>query len=211
MADQTESISFPKRLVRHIISALAASLVLLAIYLKYMALRNGFVFAVFGAMLLYILMFFLFIFRHASITANVKPSHCFIAMSGTLLPLLMEIEPTRLDWLNWISLPIELVGIVLSVIAMYTLGRSFGIFAAKRAIKTNGVYRMIRHPLYAGESLWVFAFILQNLSLYNVLLFAVQSACQVHRILQEEALLQADEQYTLYAETVPWRLIPGLF
>ena len=211
MDHQVASVGMMQRLLRHVISALAACMVLFGIYCKYLAFKKEFGFAAIGAILLYVLMFFLFVFRHTSTEATVKPSHCFIAVGGTLLPLLLEVEPTHVVWLQWISIPIEVVGILLSVTALYTLGRSFGIIAAKRKVKTHGVYQKIRHPLYAGESVWFLAVLLQNLSPFNLIVFAVQSACQVQRILEEETLLKSDESYALYMQQVPWRVVPGIF
>jgi protein-S-isoprenylcysteine O-methyltransferase Ste14 len=209
--ENEQQAPFKQRFVRQLVSALAACLVLLAIYSKVLAFKKGFWLPSVGAILLYILMFFLFVFRYPTQEASVKPKSWIFAVSGTLLPMLLTLDKGTPAFMHWISIPIELAGIVLSVIALYTLGRSFGIVAAKREIKTHGVYQAIRHPLYAGESLWFLSLVLQNLSVFNLTLFAVQSACQVRRILEEEALLQKDETYAQYLQEVPWRIIPGIF
>lgn len=209
--ENEQQAPFKQRLIRHLVSAIAACLVLLAIYSKVLAFKKGIHLPAVGAILLYILMFFLFIFRYPTQEASVKPKHWVFAVSGTLLPMLLTLDKGTPPLMHWISIPIELIGIVLSVIALYTLGRSFGIVAAKREIKTHGVYKAIRHPLYAGESLWFLALVLQNLSIFNIILFVVQSACQIKRILEEEALLQKDETYAAYIKEVPWRIMPGAF
>lgn len=200
-----------KVLIRSTVSALAACLVLLGIVIKIMSFSKMPFYLAIGCISFYIMMFFLLIFRHSTKEASVKPLHWFFAISGTVLPLAIMTSTHRLQWLTWLSLPIELLGIIFSLIAIYTLGRSFGIIAANREIKTSGVYKIIRHPLYAGESLWFLSLVLQHISVFNVALYLVQSACQIRRLLEEETLLQKDEKYAQYMKEVPWRVIPGIF
>jgi len=184
---------------------------MIGIAIKIIAFRKSPWFLAIGSISFYLMMLFLFIFRHPIKESSLKPSHWIFALSGTILPLAITIESHRPPFLTWISLPIELMGMIFSLIAIYTLGRSFGIIAANREVKTNGVYHIIRHPLYLGEALWLFALVLQNISLFNVVLFIVQSSCQVRRILEEEQLLQKDNAYLQYMQTVPWRVIPRIF
>jgi protein-S-isoprenylcysteine O-methyltransferase Ste14 len=203
---------FLKRLIRHIVTAIATCLAILGLMSKVMLfMKGGAWFQTGGAIVLYLLMIFLFIFRNATQEASVKPSHWVFAISGTLLPVILSITKGTPAFLTGISIPIEGLGLTFSVIALYTLGRSFGIVAAKREIKTQGVYKIIRHPLYAGETLWFLALVLQNISLFNIMLYLVQSACQVKRILEEEALLQKDDVYAQYMKEVPWWILPGVF
>lgn len=197
---------------RQLVTAVAASLVLLAIIIKVATFqRQPWLFAA-GGIVFYILLFLSFIFRYACTeSVEQKPKHWFFALSGTLLPFLMSLTPYKITWLIWLSVPLELLGILLAIVALFTLGRSFGIIAAKREIKTHGVYQVIRHPLYAGEALWFLALVLQNPSRMNIALFIVQSACQCSRILEEERLLGKDLVYARYIREVRWRIIPGVF
>lgn len=213
MDGETQESTLLQQGIRLTVTALAACLALLGLITKIISFMHGQWLHATGAIILYLLMFFLFIFRHSIKESCAKPLHWLFAVSGTLLPMALHLESSH-GWrqaLNWISLPIELVGMALSVVALYTLGRSFGIIAAKREIKTNGLYKMIRHPLYAGEGLWFFALVIQNLSVFNLVLFAIQMACQVRRIIEEESILKTDAGYAEYTQEVPWRLIPGVF
>ena len=45
------------------------------------------------------------------------------------------------------------VGMVIAVPAMVSLGRSFSLTPQARSLTTGGLYRIIRHPLYLGETL----------------------------------------------------------
>ena len=202
---------FFRILVRCLVTAIAACLVLVGIGIKVVSFQKSPWYLAIGSISFYVMMLVLFIFRHPIKESSMKPLHWFFALSGTLLPLAITIQSHRPPFLTWISLPIEIAGMCFSLIAIYTLGRSFGIIAANREVKTHGVYKIIRHPLYLGEGLWLFALVLQNISLFNMALFMVQSACQAIRILEEEQLLQKDDTYNTYKQTVPWRIIPGIF
>lgn len=202
-----------QRCLRLFVTVIAACLTLLGLISKILIFQQGHWLHAGGAIIFYLLMFFLFIFRYSTQESSAKGIHWLFALSGTLLPLALKMEKTDQlrHTLTWVSIPIEVLGMVLSIIAIYTLGRSFGIIAAKRQIKTNGIYKIIRHPLYAGEALWFFAIVLQNLSVFNILLFGLQALCQLKRIVEEEAVLKTDASYRTYSQEVPWRLIPGLF
>src|SRR4051812_29901914 len=45
--------------------------------------------------------------------------------------------------------PAQIAALLLSLGAIGSLGRSLGIVAADRGVKTRGAYRLVRHPVYA--------------------------------------------------------------
>lgn len=200
-----------RKLIDTAITSLAAFLVLLGMAAKLTVALQGQWINAGGAVLFYLLMFTLFVFRRASHESLDKPRHYCFALLGTLLPLGLQLTPTHIPWLHYGALVLEVSGILLSLIALAALGRGFGIIAANRQIKTHGLYRFIRHPLYTGEALWIGAIVLQNLSLFNVLLFSIQLGCQIRRILDEESLLSHDPVYATYTQHVQYRMIPGVF
>lgn len=193
------------------VSSLAAFIVLVGLSSKVISMLNGHWLSGGGATLFYLLMFILFVFRRPSHERLENPTHYFFALAGTLLPLVLQLTPSNPALWTQISLPIEVLGIGISITAIATLGRGFGIIAANRQIQTRGLYRFIRHPLYTGEALWFAALVLQNLSTLNIALFVVQSACQIKRIRDEEALLQRDPDYATYMTQTRYRIIPGIF
>jgi protein-S-isoprenylcysteine O-methyltransferase Ste14 len=210
--ESSRTMHLLKWLGKHVVTALAASCILFLLVLKMVAFQKGQWFHAAGAIIFYVLMFFSFIFRYGNTESSAqKPKHWLFAISGTLLPLALTLHAPGLPWLLWLSLPLELLGMGLAIISLYTLGRSFGVIAANRAIKTHGVYRVIRHPLYTGEALWLFALVLQNLSWFNLAMLVVQLACQCVRLLEEEDLLKNDPTYARYMDEVSWRVIPGVF
>jgi protein-S-isoprenylcysteine O-methyltransferase Ste14 len=97
------------------------------------------------------------------------------------------------------------------VASLIALNRSIGIVAANRGVKTGGPYAWVRHPMYAGEMVFLVSFLLANVVLLNVVVASAIVVGQFVRLFHEEALLQRDRSYALYQTAVPCRLIPGIF
>ena len=129
-----------------------------------------------------------------------------LAWGGTLLPLAMRPNDASP---NAVGAYLILIGVVLATGAVLSLGRSFGIEAANRGIQTHGLYRFVRHPIYAAYLPSVGGYLLAYPSWWNALVFVAWMACQVGRIRREEAVLGQDANYQAYAGRVRWRLIPG--
>lgn len=131
-----------------------------------------------------------------------------LAWGGTLLPLAMQ--PTDAA-ANPVGGLLVLVGLVLTTGAILSLGRSFGIEAANRGIQTKGLYRFVRHPIYAAYLPLMGGFLIAFPSWWNGVLFVVWMGCQVARIRREEAVLGEDATCCDYAVQVRWRLIPEVW
>jgi protein-S-isoprenylcysteine O-methyltransferase Ste14 len=110
-----------------------------------------------------------------------------------------------------VGLPLEFAGAVVVLGSFLSLNRSFGIAPENRGIKTGGLYRIVRHPMYAGYLLTEAGFVLSNSSTYNTAIFALVTMFLVLRLLVEERFLKADSAYEEYARKTPWRLIPFIF
>ncbi len=104
-----------------------------------------------------------------------------------------------------------LVGLVIHVGAKLSLFRSFGVVAANRGVKAGGLYRLVRHPMYAGYMLTHVGFLLVAPSLWNLAVYAVAWAFLVARIYAEERVLSEDPKYLELKARVPYRLLPGVF
>jgi protein-S-isoprenylcysteine O-methyltransferase Ste14 len=80
--------------------------------------------------------------------------------------------------------------------------------AGQRVIST-GPYAHVRHPMYAGAALLIFAMPIALGSLWGLLAAAVAVPVLIARILDEERTLSAElPGYDDYRRAVPWRLIP---
>ena len=111
----------------------------------------------------------------------------------------------------WIFELAQLSGFLLSVVCLLFLGRSFGIVAAARDLKTRGVYAVVRHPVYAAYAIAYGGYVAENPSARNVALLAIAGAAQLVRIHEEERLLGRDIAYRAYCERVRYRVIPFVY
>jgi protein-S-isoprenylcysteine O-methyltransferase Ste14 len=103
------------------------------------------------------------------------------------------------------------VGASITLFSVLHLWRSFGIVAADRGIQTGGIYRMVRHPLYAGLIISQIGLLFFMPSISNVLLCFALWVLTVYRIFAEEQLLKLNPQYQLYMQRTPYKLLPGMW
>ncbi len=134
-----------------------------------------------------------------------------IGFTGSLLPLLFRPSHTgMLPWLSAAGHYVQVIGLAAIGGALLSLNRSFGIVAANRGIQHGGLYRIVRHPLYASEIIFFCGYALSNQSLSNFLILMAIIAAQYSRIRIEENFLKNDPAYALYMAKTPHRLIPGI-
>ena len=155
----------------------------------------------------------LVIFARDTKKINLSPVALLATIGGTFYyvlfdfsnhPALELIAPEFGLWLQCLS-------IVMQLAAKASLGLSFGLVPANRGIKTEGAYRFVRHPIYAGYLVGHVGFILSHFNYFNVAVLSFNWFCQIVRIFEEEKVLRRDLAYVAYADNVRWRLVPGLF
>ena len=99
----------------------------------------------------------------------------------------------------------------LSLGTLGVLGKRFGVRPALRGLEMRGPYRFIRHPMYLS---YVVADVGYNLEEWNggtVLLVLAGWASLIYRIRREERVLAHDERWPAYAESVRYRILPGVW
>lgn len=150
----------------------------------------------------------LFLFRSMPKVVSMDPLDWLVAGGGTFAPFLLR--PTNLPL--WIHGDIIVVGaVIIQIIALLSLNRSFAIVAANRSIKTLGAYRIVRHPMYASYIFLFLGYFLLNASLMNAGLIILAWVFMGLRLIREEKLLSEDAQYQEYKKQVKWRLIPLVY
>lgn len=106
---------------------------------------------------------------------------------------------------------VQLLGVVFALASIVALGRSFGLVAANRGIRTGGPYRLLRHPLYAAYLVTQAGYVLESPTLRNWSILAAVVIFQVARVFTEERCLGKDPAYAAYRQRVRWRLVPLVF
>jgi len=110
--------------------------------------------------------------------------------------------------LELVYFSLQLAGAAAAVYSLSALGRSFGLVAANRGIRTGGPYGLVRHPLYVSFFITDLGYVLENPSPWNVAVLFVVAGAQVVRIATEEDCLRGDPAYVSYCERVRYRLVP---
>ena len=110
----------------------------------------------------------------------------------------------------WVGTAIQLVGLGLQVAGMLSLNRSIGFVAANRGIKTGGMYRFVRHPLYFAYTVSFAGFLMNQFTFRNLAVYILMVVCLYLRTRCEEGILRQDAEYRAYAGKVKYRMIPGL-
>ena len=128
---------------------------------------------------------------------------------GFSSPLFFQLTPSGGPFVIGASL--EVIGLVLVVSAFLSLNRSFGLAPENRGIKTGGVYRFVRHPMYLGYILAEAGYVLDNFSTFNLFIWIVSVLFLLLRLQAEERLLRQDGAYMNYARKTHWKLIPSVF
>jgi protein-S-isoprenylcysteine O-methyltransferase Ste14 len=148
----------------------------------------------------------IFISRRDATSISASPGLWLIAFGGTLLPLLMR--PSLTGPFTTVGNGIQLLGMLGIIASLLSLRRSFGIVPANRGIRTQGLYTVVRHPLYASELLTFGGFAVANPSLLNVSVWLCDFVLQLARAHAEERFLSEDPSYLQYLSRVKYRLIP---
>jgi protein-S-isoprenylcysteine O-methyltransferase Ste14 len=98
---------------------------------------------------------------------------------------------------------------------VFVLGRRFTCLVAIQEghrLETGGLYRVVRHPSYAGLLLFMAGYVLVFRCWLGLLLVAAMLAVLVGRMNAEERLLASEfgEEYTVYRRHT-WRLVPWVY
>lgn len=150
----------------------------------------------------------LFVMRSEPAAVSHSPLDWVLAIASTGAPFLFA--PSGEGMLPAARLLIVL-GVLLQISGLLSLNRSFGLVAARRQIKTTGLYRWIRHPLYASYLLSYTGYVLSNSSASNAITCLLAGALLVARLLREERFLSRDSEYLLYMRHVKYRVLPMVF
>jgi protein-S-isoprenylcysteine O-methyltransferase Ste14 len=101
--------------------------------------------------------------------------------------------------------------LLLGILTVFVLGRSYDFLPALRRVRQEYVYRVVRHPMYLSSIIIKLGYIMKNPSPYNALLFIIVSVLYVQRAKDEESVMSNDPSYADYLRHVKYRFIPGIY
>jgi protein-S-isoprenylcysteine O-methyltransferase Ste14 len=141
---------------------------------------------------------------------STKPIDWALAAGGTFLPLAVMPDHPASTLAPFGGL-LMLCGAIIHIGAKLSLNRSLGLVAANRGIKQKGLYKIVRHPMYAGYILSHVGFLIARPAALNFALYLVVWILLILRIRAEERILFCDPSYQDLAKRVPHRLVPGIY
>lgn len=130
----------------------------------------------------------LIVIRRRSASLSSHPLDWALSLSAVTAPLLLLTTPAAANAFipETLVTTLMLMGLLVQISANLAIGRSFGLVPANRAVKTPGLYRVVRHPIYAGYTLTHIGFLLGFPSLQNAALYVGVFTIEVTRLLREE-------------------------
>jgi protein-S-isoprenylcysteine O-methyltransferase Ste14 len=135
------------------------------------------------------------------------------AVGGTAVVLGLSMAARTVEdlWLMATAEALLTIGLIIMVIGLANLGRSFGIMPRARGLKQTGMYRFVRHPIYLGEFLAFTGLYVLTFSLTTTLVYIAFIVLQTYRMVKEEQTLsQAYPEYVEYSARTA-RLLPGVY
>jgi len=144
--------------------------------------------------------------RNPAARLSLSPVDWLVALVPTLLPFFISGGGADVA-----GMAVQYLGAMILVGGVVSLNSSIGIVAADRGIKTKGLYKIIRHPLFFGYITANIGVLLGNFSRYNLLCVGGGSLFQLVRIFREEKFLSANPVYQSYKLQTRWRLLPGIW
>jgi protein-S-isoprenylcysteine O-methyltransferase Ste14 len=124
--------------------------------------------------------------------------------------LAFRLAPSPEAW-SFPAVGIFVAGGVVALVALSTLGRSFAVLPARRELVARGIYRYLRHPAYAGETLLVVAMVVAAMRWESALALVVFVPTIIWRIRAEEQVMGEEEDYGRYKNSVKWRIFPWVW
>jgi protein-S-isoprenylcysteine O-methyltransferase Ste14 len=142
---------------------------------------------------------------------NTKLTPWLLAAGGTFGGLLLRPTGLHPQWGVDAGFALQLIGLVIAIVSLVALGRSFGFVAADRGLVTRGAYAVVRHPVYVSYIIIQAGYLVQSISLRNAIVVLGATACNIGRARVEERVLASAPGYEDYRQRVRWRLVPGLW
>jgi protein-S-isoprenylcysteine O-methyltransferase Ste14/uncharacterized membrane protein (UPF0127 family) len=153
------------------------------------------------------ILIFLFLSRRRAFATSRRALDWVLGVVGTFLPLLLRTGPQA----GPLYLPgavLQTVGFAWVVAATLSLGRSVGVVAGNRGVRTSGLYRLVRHPMYGGYAVSFVGYVAAYPTVRNALILLGTLTALFARAVVEERFLEKDATYRDYLTRTRWRFLP---
>lgn len=152
----------------------------------------------------------LFLTRRRSVATSSRPVDWLAGATGVVLPLLLRPTDPVGAWAGAGEV-VQVTALVLAAGVTLALGRSIGVVAANRGVRTAGPYRVVRHPMYGAYLLCYAGYLASYPSASNGAIVAMTIVAFVARARAEERLLAGEPAYRAYLGRVRWRFVPYVY
>jgi protein-S-isoprenylcysteine O-methyltransferase Ste14 len=133
--------------------------------------------------------------------AQSPPTPLVVTLASLFGPASSALWQPRLALDPRLGLALMAAGEAFTLAGMLSLGRSFSIFSEVRELATTGLYRWVRHPLYLGEIVAVWGYVLAWPAAWAIGCALVFTALQSWRArVEERRLLEFHPSYAAYRE-----------
>ena len=154
----------------------------------------------------------LFLIRTRPIAVSMNPVHWVVGLVTSFSGFLFSPQMTTNNAAVMASADSLIVAaILLGIATALTLGRSYDFLPALRGVKTGGVYRIVRHPMYLSSIAIKLGYTLRHGSIYNVLLLVCVVILYDRRARYEEQVMSRSNAYADYLKKVRYRFLPRLY
>ena len=148
--------------------------------------------------------------RSAPAAGSVSRMQIFWVLVAMAWPVLFTVAPGPGRPTPFPALLLQATATLMFGASVFALGGNFAVFPERRNIVNSGIYRWIRHPMYASYLLLDLGFWLANPQPWFALVWVIEVLLLEARTRWEEAVLAGDPAYAEYQQHVRWRLIPGV-
>jgi protein-S-isoprenylcysteine O-methyltransferase Ste14 len=138
----------------------------------------------------------------------------FVLLGLALVVGLLDLSgwgPAYAGGLRYLGVLVLSAGVVLAVYAVLGLGSSLTALPAPvdhGTLRTDGVYGVVRHPIYSALLLLVLGWALMSSPWVLLVWLALAAVLDLKRQVEEDFLERAYEEYPAYRVRVPWALVP---
>ena len=91
---------------------------------------------------------YIFAIRQPARYTTKRPLEILVTLLSLIYFLAFDVKPTSSAVLGFVGGVVTAIGSITTIISIQCLGRSFAVLPSLRDIRTSGVYRFVRHPIY---------------------------------------------------------------